>query len=72
MANNKVVYFNQTLMDISDSTVSADKVLNGYSFYGKDGVKKTGSVSFATYYTGTDTPSSSVGTDGDVYLKVVS
>jgi len=48
-AVNKVVYGNRTLIDISDTTATADKILSGYTAYGADGVKITGS---ATQYSG--------------------
>ncbi len=47
MANekvNKVVLGNETLIDITDTTATADKVLNGYDFYSSDGVKRTGTA----------------------------
>lgn len=49
MANNpyvnKVVYGGQTLIDISDTTATADKILEGYTAYGADGQKLTGTAS---------------------------
>ena len=48
MANNpyvnKVVYGGQTLIDISDTTATADKILQGYTAYGADGQKLTGTA----------------------------
>lgn len=48
MANNpyvnKVVYGGQTLIDISDTTATADKILQGYTAYGADGSKLTGTA----------------------------
>lgn len=46
MANNKVVFGNQVVMDISDSTVEPSKVLANETFYDRDGVKQTGTCDF--------------------------
>lgn len=49
MANNpyvnKVIYGGQTLIDISDTTATADKILEGYTAYGANGQKITGTAS---------------------------
>ena len=49
MANNpyvnKVVYGNQTLIDISDTTATSAQILEGYTAYGADGKKITGTAS---------------------------
>lgn len=44
MAVNKVVYDGRTLIDISDTTATADKILSGYTAYGADGNKVTGTA----------------------------
>lgn len=44
MANNKVVYYGETLMDITDTTASASDVLSGKIFYGADGSRLEGSI----------------------------
>ena len=48
MANNpyvnKVVYGNDTLIDLTDATATADKILQGYTAYGADGSKLTGTA----------------------------
>lgn len=49
MANqykNKVIYFGETLIDISDTTAVQNKVLYGYKFYGADGSPITGSCTY--------------------------
>lgn len=45
MAVNKVVYGDQTLIDISDTTAVASDVMAGKYFYGNDGVKTLGTGS---------------------------
>ena len=42
MAINKVVYGSETLIDLTGDTVTADKVLSGYTFHGKDGENAQG------------------------------
>lgn len=49
MANqykNKVIYYGETLIDISDTTATADKVVSGEKFYGADGSPITGTNTF--------------------------
>ena len=54
--------------DVSDTTATASDVANKY-FYAADGTRTLGTLSFVTYYTGSGTPSSSLGSNGDIYLK---
>lgn len=72
MAISKVVFGSDTLIDLTSDTVSADSLLSGYTAHSADGSEISGGVEFVTYYTGSSTPSSSTGSDGDIYLKVVS
>ena len=47
MANekvNKVVLGNETLIDLTDATATADKILNGYTADGSDGNKLLGTA----------------------------
>lgn len=44
MAINKVVYGTNTLIDLTDATATADKILQGYTAYGADGTKLTGTA----------------------------
>lgn len=46
MAINKVIYGGNTLIDITDTTALAAQVLDGYYFYGRDGVKTEGSCTY--------------------------
>lgn len=43
---NKVVYDGETLMDITDATVTADKVLRNYISYGADGSQVVGTSTY--------------------------
>lgn len=46
MAINKVIYGGNVLIDLTGDTVTADKVLSGYTFHGKDGVASTGTLTY--------------------------
>ena len=48
-----------------DADLVAGNIKSGVQIFGV-----TGNLSFITYYTGSSTPSSSLGSDGDIYLKV--
>lgn len=48
MAVNKVVYGNETLMDITDTTVNPGNVVVGNVFYSADGSRQVGSLGVAT------------------------
>ena len=71
MAVNKVNFGNNTLLDVSNDTVTANTLLSGYTAHDNSGTQVTGAVVFVTYYTGSTDPASSLGNDGDIYLKVV-
>ena len=58
--------------DTSPTTATASDVVSGKVFVKSDGSQDTGTLSFATYYTGTSNPSASLGSNGDIYLKTVS
>lgn len=73
MANNKVQLADGTvLLDLSGDTVtSSDHIIQGRIGHLANGSQVVGTVTFVTYYTGTTNPSSSMGSNGDIYLKVV-
>lgn len=71
MAKNKVVYNGQTIIDLSADTVSsASDIVAGKTGHLRDGSVVTGTLSFSTIYTGSTTPSASLGVNGDIYLQV--
>ena len=48
MAINKVVYGNNTLIDISSTTADVEDVIDGKIFFAKDGTAKTGTYKIQT------------------------
>ena len=51
MANqykNKIIYGDQTLMDITDTTASTEDVLQGQVFYSASGARSVGTLTDAT------------------------
>lgn len=46
MANNKIIYFGEVLMDLTGDTVTADKILTGFTAHDKSGEIITGTCVF--------------------------
>jgi hypothetical protein len=47
---NKVVFGNDTLVDMTDATADASKIILGYTAYVADGSKATGTYQERRYY----------------------
>lgn len=56
--------------DISNTTATANDVLTGKTFVDANGAPKTGLLVTSSYYVGSATPDSSLGSVGDLYLKI--
>lgn len=73
MARNVVIFGGQTIIDLTPTTATETDVAQGKVFFKKDGTQATGTASGGgasqTIYTGTSNPSSSLGANGDVYIK---
>lgn len=70
MAVSKVIYGNNTLIDLTSDTVTSDSLANGYIAHDAAGNSINGSLKFITYYSGSSDPDSSTGADGDLYFKL--
>ena len=68
MAVNKVVYNNNTLIDLTNDTITTNDLVEGVVAHDKTGTQISGALVVRTVYTGSETPSNSVGVDGDIYL----
>ncbi len=68
MAVNKVIYGTTVLVDLTEDTVAANKLMRGYTAHDKSGALITGTVDIITYYVSSSEPTSSQGSDGDIWL----
>ena len=57
--------------DTSVTTATTGDVASGKVFVKADGTQDTGTLSFVTYYTSSSSPSSSQGSNGDIWLVTV-
>ena len=55
--------------DTSPTTAATGDVVSGKIFVKANGEQDTGTLVIQHYYTGSSTPSSSLGSNGDIYLK---
>lgn len=53
MANNKIIYGNTTLIDLTSVTCTENDVLNGYTFHKANGTLGTGNVHYGATVSGT-------------------
>lgn len=69
MAVNKVDINGSTVLDLTADTVTAANLVSGYTAHDKSGASITGTMSVQNYYSGSSAPTSSIGTDGDIYFQ---
>ena len=60
----------QTGADVSGVTATEVDVVAGKVFVDASGAEKTGTLVVQAYYYGSSAPSSDLGADGDLYLKL--
>ena len=70
MGRSKVVYGTETLIDLTEDSVTAAALLSGYTAHDKAGDAIAGTLSVLTVYTGSGAPDNSLGADGDIYLDL--
>lgn len=56
--------------DVTGTTAVESDVVNGKIFVKADSSTGTGTLRFSTIYTGSTNPPSSLGVNGDIYLKL--
>lgn len=72
MANNQ--YVNQvavngtTIIDLTADTVTASMLAQGHTAHSASGAPVTGTLTFVTYHTSASAPTSSDGSNGDIWL----
>jgi hypothetical protein len=70
MGRSKVVYGTETLIDLTEDSVTAAALLSGYTAHDKAGEAVAGTLSVLTVYTGSGAPDDTLGADGDIYLDL--
>lgn len=70
MAINKVIYGTETLLDLTDDTVTADNLQSGITAHSKSGEQITGTLVVKVVQVSSTEPSSDDGSDGDIWLVI--
>lgn len=71
MGYNKVVYSGKVLVDLTSDTVVPSALKKGYTAHDKSGAVITGTLEEAQILTGKTVPASSLGNNGDIYVKTI-
>lgn len=58
-----------TAVDLTGDTVTAARLLNGYTAHDAHGNAIVGTIAFQNIYSGSSSPSSSSGSNGDIYIQ---
>ena len=67
---NKVIFGSDTLIDLTEDTVSPETLGKGVTAHDKSGVPIVGTMVINNYYVWSDVPPDTIGNDGDLYLKI--
>lgn len=70
MQTSKVVYHGNVLIDLTNDTVTSNTMLEGVTAHASNGDSIIGTVVVQKWYSGSTDPSSGLGNDGDIYIKV--
>lgn len=71
MAVSKIEYFGETLIDLTNDTVSADTILAGYTAHGKDGEPITGTLEVDDVTEETTAYTTKLGTQDTIIEQIV-
>ena len=71
MAVSKIEYFGEVLIDLTNDTVSADKILAGYTAHGKDGEPITGTLEVEDVTEETAAYTTKLGTQDTIIEQIV-
>lgn len=71
MGVNHFEYFGSTKFDLRSDTVTEAALLSGVTAHNAAGNQITGTLSMQKIFTGTSTPTTSIGDDGDIYLHMI-
>lgn len=70
MAINKVIYGTETLLDLTNDTVTADNLRSGITAHSKSGEQIIGTLVVKVVQVSSTEPSSEDGDDGDIWLVI--
>ena len=65
---NKVEVNGTTIVDLTSDTVTASYIKHGHTAHDASGAVITGTLTFVTYHVSASQPTSSQGSDGDIWL----
>lgn len=65
---NKVEVNGLAVIDLTADTVTASRLESGYTAHDRSGAPITGTLTFVTYHVSASEPTSSQGSDGDIWL----